>query len=261
MRREERVEDPELSLREALEGFQADMWTALPGTITSVDLVKQTVEVQPTIQAIRFDKEGNPENVTITVLINVPIVWPRAGGFALTFPIKIGDEVLVVFSSRSIDSWWQNGGVGAQVERRMHDLSDGFAILAPTSVPKALPNVSSGNVQLRNESGNTFIEIDDAGKISLISSVEIKMQAPIININGQATTITADATNINSQNATINGVNFTVNSSSVAAITAPVIQLNGSTAITGGITIDGESYTSHAHSGVEPGIGITGGVV
>ena len=161
MDRRERLDDPEESMRMALEDFQSQIWTALPGVVSVVDLDKQTVSVQPSIQGSVSSADGSSQSVNLPLLVDVPICWPRAGGFAVTFPVKAGDEVLVVFASRCIDSWWQSGGVGAQAEVRMHDLSDGFAILAPTSQPKVLSDVQTDGVEMRNEARDTYIKLTD----------------------------------------------------------------------------------------------------
>ena len=92
MRREERLDDPEESLRLALENAQSQMWTALPSVVTAVDLSKQTVSVQPSVQGNISAPDGSSQSVNLPLLVDVPIVWPRAGGFALTFPIVAGDE-------------------------------------------------------------------------------------------------------------------------------------------------------------------------
>ncbi|MGC8050122.1 Gp138 family membrane-puncturing spike protein, partial [Salmonella enterica] len=78
---------------------------------------------------------------------------------SMTFPVAQGDECLVVFASRCIDSWWQSGGIQEQAELRMHDLSDGFAILGFRSQPRALSNISTTSAQLRSDDGATFIDL------------------------------------------------------------------------------------------------------
>lgn len=174
MDRAERLDDREESLRLALESSQAQMWTAMPGVITEVDLAAQTCTVQPAIMGEATDAKGSTKAVQMPLLVDVPLVWPRAGGFALTFPVKAGDECLVVFASRCIDGWWQSGSVSPQAESRMHDLSDGFAILAPTSQKKALGGVSGGAVELRTESGDAFISLDAGGNITLKGNVLVQ---------------------------------------------------------------------------------------
>ena len=232
MNREERLDDPEESLRLALENAQANIWTAMPGIVTAVNLSAQTVSVQPAIQGVVTSPDGSTQATNLPQLVDVPIVWPRAGGFALTFPIAAGDEVLVVFGSRCIDSWWQQGGVGAQAEARMHDLSDGFAILAPTSQPKKFANVSSANVQLRDTAGTTFVEITPGGKARVIGATAIDIAAPTINMNA----------------------------SGAVNITAPTIAMNGQvTQASGSFSIGGITFGSHKHTGVQPGSGTSGG--
>ena len=232
MNREERLDDPEESLRLALENAQANIWTAMPGIVTAVNLSAQTVSVQPAIQGVVTSPDGSTQAVNLPLLVDVPIVWPRAGGFALTFPIAAGDEVLVVFGSRCIDSWWQSGGVGAQAEARMHDLSDGFAILAPTSQPKKFANVSSANVQLRDTAGTTFVEITPGGKARVIGATAIDIQATTINMSA----------------------------SSAVNITAPTIAMNGQvTQASGSFSIGGITFGSHKHTEVQPGSGTSGG--
>ena len=223
MDRRERLDDPEESLRMALESYASQLWTALPASVVSVNLAAQTVSVQPTIQGSVADPAGNVRQVNLPLLVDVPLVWPKAGGFALTFPVAPGDEVLVVFACRCIDSWWQSGGIGAPAEARMHDLSDGFAILAPTSQPKKLANVSASNVQLRNYAGNTLVEITPDGKANITGAAEINLTAPVINLTG-------------------------------------TMNLNGQLTQTGGsMSIGGIVFGTHVHGGVQPGGGTTSG--
>lgn len=185
MRRTERLNDTEESLRLALEAERAGIWTALPAIVVAANLAAQTVSAQPTIQGTITGPDGVARNVNLPLLVDVPIVWPRAGGFALTFPVAAGDEVLIVFASRCIDSWWQSGGIGAPAEARMHDLSDGFAILAPTSQPKRLGGVSSSNVQLRDSAGSTFVEITPSGAVNIVAATSINLTAPSIKFHGE----------------------------------------------------------------------------
>ncbi|MHC3068972.1 Gp138 family membrane-puncturing spike protein [Klebsiella pneumoniae] len=229
MNREERLDDPEESLRLAMASQQAQIWTALPGVVAAVNLAAQTLSVQPTVQGSVASPDGAKQLVNLPLLVDVPIVWPRAGGFALTFPIAAGDEVLVVFASRCIDSWWQSGGIGAPAEARMHDLSDGFAILAPTSQPKKLSGVSSTNVQLRDEAGTTYVEITPDGKARVVAATQIDVEAPTVNITGD--------------------LNVTGEMNLVGQLT----QSGGS------MTIGGVVFGTHKHTGVQPGSGTSGG--
>lgn len=174
MKRAERLDDLEEGMRLALDNALAHTWCALPGIIQGVDLGRQTCSVQPAITGTVMERDGKKKAVQLPMLVDVPLVFPRAGGFALTFPVRAGDECLVIFADRCIDAWWQYGKVSAPVEQRFHDLSDGFAILAPTSQPKKLSGVSSSAVQMRTEGGQTFVEVDAAGNITLKGNVRVR---------------------------------------------------------------------------------------
>lgn len=184
MDRRERYGDANEAMLAMLEGWQASLWTAIPGIVKSFNPDKMTCEIQPSVQAlVRSKDDSSPLPgaivakvpwwwVTMTLLVDVPVVFQNGGGFALTFPIAPGDEALVVFSSRCIDAWWQSGGVQPQAELRMHDLSDGFAFIGPRSQPRVLGGISTDSVQLRDEAGTTYIELK-SGQINIVGNVHV----------------------------------------------------------------------------------------
>lgn len=160
-------------MRMMLDGRQVGIWTAIPGIVTSVDLDAMTCEVQPAIQAVIEGQDGVQQAVNLPLLLDVPIVFPKGGGFLITMPIAAGDEVLVVFSSRCIDAWWQSGGVQQAMEARMHDLSDGFAIPGPYSQPNVPGGVSASELQIRNEANTARIAIGADGSVKLVSATGV----------------------------------------------------------------------------------------
>lgn len=204
MDRRERLDDPVEATRAALDGRQAQIWTALPGIIQSFDPVACTVTVQPSIQGSVSTPDGSVSRVNLPVLPDVPVVFPHGGGFSLTYPIKEGDEVLVVFASRCMDAWWQSGGVQAPAEERMHDLSDGFAIPGPWSQARRLdPPVDTENVQLRTDDGKAHItmqpdytiraqnpaaqvELTPGGEVTAEADAKITLKAPLIEMQASS---------------------------------------------------------------------------
>lgn len=215
MDRAQLLNDAEEAMRLVLDGRQSTIWTAIPGIIQSVNLAAMTCVVQPAIQGQIEDENGEIQSVNLPLLVDVPIVFPGAGGFLITFPMAAGDEVLVVFASRCIDAWWQSSGIQRPMEARMHDLSDGFAIPGPRSLPRAVSGISSTGAQLRNQAGTTYIEIAADGKIKLVSPVEVAVTG-----------------------------NLTV---------------SGTIVSTGEITRGGIPLSSHKHTGVTVGAGVSGG--
>lgn len=167
------LNDAENTFRAGLDGRQSGIWTAMPVIVTSVNYAAMTVECRIAIQGIVVNSDGSETPKTITPCVDVPIVFPSAGGFTLTLPVAPGDEGLGIFSSRCIDSWWQNGAAEDSqppMESRMHDLSDCFFIPGPKSQPNVISNISSSNAQLRTDDGMTYLEITPGGQINLVAN-------------------------------------------------------------------------------------------
>lgn len=213
----ERVNDNQEALRLALEGHQAQVWTALPGIIESFDADAVTCIVQPAIKAEVRAPDGSTQWVSLPLLLDCPVVPMRGGGCTLTFPIAKDDECLVIFSSRCIDAWWTAGGVQVQPEMRMHDLSDGFAIVGPFSQATKISGWSTSAVQLRSNDGQAYLQLNP-------TSHEIDIVTPgnwSANIGGNTTINVTGNANITAQN-------VAVNASSSASVTAPSISLGSS---------------------------------
>lgn len=105
-----------------------EVHTAMPGVVTAYDATTQQCSVQPSISLAYEDEVGKRVVETPPVITNVPVAFPRGGGFRLTFPLAAGDEVLLVFSMRSIDRYQTKGGVVDPGDDRRFHLADAMAI-------------------------------------------------------------------------------------------------------------------------------------
>ncbi len=236
MDRRERLGDSVESMMTAFEGFQTQVWTAMPGIIQSFD-ERQTCSVQPSIRARAQDKEGKYSWVQLPLLVDCPTQFPGGGGLALTFPVAPGDECLVVFANRCIDAWWQSGGIQNQADIRMHSLSDGFVLLGFSSLPNVFGGFSSSAAELRTRAGTSKVAVDAGGDVILLAA-------------GSATvTATGDVQVTAGGNAQVTAVgNLT--------LAATNINLNGN------VNINGNPWLAHHHSSNAPdGPFTTGGVV
>jgi len=179
MQQSERINDFGEAIRLALKGQSLITWVALPAIIQSFDATKCTCTAQPAIQAFVRQKDGTQTYVNMPILVDVPVIFPNAGTFVLTFPVQQGDEVLIIFADRCIDNWWNKGGINPQVtnqgvgELRFHDLSDGFAIVGPFSKPNVPTGISTSTVQLRTKDGTTYLEIDGSNNCNIHANVNI----------------------------------------------------------------------------------------
>ena len=87
-----------------------------------------------------------------------------------TWEIKPGDECLVLFADREIESWFINGDINPEAHTRMHDLTDAVALFGVRSIPKMIEIVRNC---LNLFYGNSFIKIDENGITIDASSVQI----------------------------------------------------------------------------------------
>lgn len=218
-------------LEHAIEGKLSSVWTALPALIVSFDASKRTCVAQATIQMQFCDEKKKTQWLTLPVIPDVPVQFPGGGGFVMTFPLKAGDEGILIFASRCIDHWWEHGEVQQQAELRMHDLSDAFFIPTVRSVPNVEASISTTDVMLR--------ALDPAGpQVTLKADNTVLVKAPA------SVAVTAPTITLNG-NVTVNG-NLTTGAGST-------IGLNGT------VSMNGEAYNAHRHTGVAAGGSLTGG--
>jgi hypothetical protein len=198
---QERHVDPHELQQMMLDRRQSQIHTAMPAQIVSYDPAKMTVTVQPALQLTHFKRDGTREPVTIAHIQDVPVWFPSGGGHILTFPIAAGDECLLVFSERSIDFWYQHGGVQKPSDLRMHDINDPICLVGMRPQTGVLGGAASGRssgpaahggaAQLRSDDGNTVITLDGPG-----GGVTIKTGGVTIVSNAGGVTLTAPTVTI-----------------------------------------------------------------
>lgn len=216
-------------LRKLMERQAQELRVASPGIIQSFDAEKQTVTVQIAIRE-KVNLDGVITHEDVPILVDVPIKIPRAGGYSLTLPVAQGDECLVVFGDNCMDGWWQGGEVSDQMDKRRHDLSDGYAILGITSQPRVLGSYSTDSVQLRNDSGDAYVEIKGS-VINIITAETVNIEAAEeVNVTG------SDKVEIQSN-------------------TLVTIHANEQT------TIEERVFLQHVHKNTQPGVGVSGVVL
>lgn len=162
-------------INKIMDNVSNNLRVSLPGIIQSFDPTTQTVSVQPALTENILNPDLSNSSVNLPLLVDVPIVLPRAGGYVLTMPVQKGDECLIIFADSCIDAWFSYGGVQNQLEKRRHDLSDSFCLLGTWSQPNVIENYSTTSTQLRSVDGSSYISL---------SKQEIDINAPTVKING-----------------------------------------------------------------------------
>lgn len=234
-----------LVIKQAITNMLKDVHTTIPGFVVSFDAETQTAEVQAGIRRIYIEKtkEGTEEKTAVDIpkFINVPVIFPRAGGWCITFPVKEGDECLIHFSERAIDVWRENGEIQDPKDWRMHNFSDAICQLGLSSAPKVITDFDDTNFQIRNEEGDANITFIDDKTIQINTPLKVIVTAPEVEINASTSVI------IDSPETTVTG-NLTVGGDANIAGTSTAADHDS----------DGISGKTHVHGNVQPGSGDSG---
>jgi hypothetical protein len=137
--------------------------TCLPGTVISYDFSIQRATVRPSIK--RQYKDGRVD--AMPDIVSVPLMWPRAGGASLTFPVRPGDGVLLVFSERALEDWLTKGGQQPPGDPRKFDLTDAIAI--PGLNPFTIPSLAENNDDVHLVYGGASVTIKPDGQTIITS--------------------------------------------------------------------------------------------
>jgi hypothetical protein len=150
--------------------------TCLPGRIEGYDASKNKAEVQPLIQK----KYDNDQLVTLPIIANVPVVFPRTATAGIFLPVARGDLVLLVFCQNSLDKWLVQGGIVDPEDRRKHDLNDAIAI--PGLYPFNSEAIGNGE-DLIIKAGESQFNIKKTGEVNIISNGVVNIKGTLINLN------------------------------------------------------------------------------
>lgn len=213
----------DLSLADALDFFKTKMFqginTIILGQVLEVDSVNKRLSIRSLINGVNtFDAPTTPPTI-----YDVPYGAVRGGSAGIITHFIVGDNVIIGFCQRQIDSTKTTESQSTPALYRFFSLQDAV-VLSHWS----------------NSDPTVFIKILD-------TEITIQAMANPITIN-----TTGDVT-INSENATINAT-------MLAKVTAPTIELDGNVTVSETLTIDGLPFLTHTHSGVTTGGGNSGPV-
>lgn len=153
---EPRIRTPTLAdvISTGINSSLMDVHTALPGKVEKYDKDKQTVNVKPLVQRSFPNDDGETILEPLPIITDVPVMFPQANGFFISFPIVVGDFVLLVFAERSLDNYKTGNGADADpVDLRMHNLSDAVAYPGVPPFSKALKDVDAENMVMGKDGG------------------------------------------------------------------------------------------------------------
>jgi hypothetical protein len=124
------------TLMVAIDNALANMHTATIAKVTAVGAT--TINCRPVTNRL-----VNGKSIALPEFIEVPPLFLQGGGSYTAHPIAVGDYCLLIFTERCFDRWYHGQDFQPPLELRMHDYSDGVAIvgLNPLAGAITIPTV------------------------------------------------------------------------------------------------------------------------
>ena len=147
------------TIREAVAAGILDVHTAIPARIERYDAATQKADCKPLVKRAYLDESGARQVESLPVIPGVPVMFPGAGGFRVTFPVAVGDTCLLVFSECSTDRWLSGSGQEVDPEfDHAHALADAVCILGLRPFGDALASTAT-DVCTIGQDGGTFVPV------------------------------------------------------------------------------------------------------
>lgn len=152
-------------IRRHIDAYNVELSVSIPAAVTSYDPASQKVSCKPLIKEPYLDEDEQRQVLSLPVIPGVPVVFPGAGGFRVTFPISDGNLIiegstvpattgLLVFADRSIDRWLS--GIGHEVDPEidhLHSITDAVFIPGLNPFGAALSSAPNDHATLGADSG------------------------------------------------------------------------------------------------------------
>jgi len=123
-------------LNDAIGEALSNLHTATVAKVTAVQ--EKTISVQPVTNRVVDGK-----SIPLPEFTKVPPLFMQGGGSYTAHPIAVGDYCLLILTERCFDRWYSGADFHDPAEFRMHDYSDGIAIVGinPKAGALTIPSV------------------------------------------------------------------------------------------------------------------------
>ena len=118
-------------LQDAIAFALSNLHTATIAKVTGVQA--KTISVQPVINRVVAGR-----TIELPEFTMVPPVFMQGGGSYTAHPIAVGDYCLLVLTERCFDRWYGGADFQSPAEFRVHDYSDGLAIVGVNPLASAI---------------------------------------------------------------------------------------------------------------------------
>jgi hypothetical protein len=211
-----------------IERFKNTLKTQTVGKVTQVNYVGEYIEsvtVKPYVNTVYKDGLIMEK----ASCYRVPLIFPSSGGGIMSFPVEIGDPVLLMFCHEDIEAYMDTGAVSDPNTLRKFTSNDVVAIPCLYPYNESL-RPSKDKFQIKYKGAD--ISIDSRGAVTVNSPEDVTITG--------ATTVKVIAASITLQ---ADDVTCTGN-----------FRVDGTVSTGGDVTTDdGISLNTHTHGGVKVG--------
>ncbi len=159
------------AIRSHVSNFETQLYTALPATVVSWDAEAQTITASP----VMLEAYEDGDISKLPEIDHVPVMFPSGGGGSLTFPIQVGNEVLLVFSSRNFDTWWSTGEVDKlSSTQRYNEYTDAIAIVGAASKNKSVI-ANPDDVEIKFKGSR--VTLKESGSVEILCNGDLDINA------------------------------------------------------------------------------------
>jgi len=146
----------DVAIDEIINSYLLAMHTILIGEVTEFNAAEQTLSVQPVNKRKMVTADmAEP----LPIITDVPIVWPGAGDYWVTFDIPVGSAVLLLCAERNISVWMEEGGIVDPADPTKFDLSDAIAIPCLNHKKSVLSTIDSDAITIRNRDNDAYVKL------------------------------------------------------------------------------------------------------
>lgn len=139
-------------IKKAIDNRLLDIHTALIAKVESYDAEKQLVNVAPVLKRSVARRDGDFTHETLPLLCDVPVLFPRAGGYFISFPVKPGDFVQLIINETDIEAWFDESQPSIAHDERF-TLQGAVALPGIFPQSMALKGAHETNLVLGQEKG------------------------------------------------------------------------------------------------------------
>ncbi len=213
------------NLKDAFDSYLRQIFIELNchhlGTVVSFNVEQQTAKVSINYKKTYYEytNDLNPPKAVskdYPFLAECPVIVLGGGGANLTFPIKPGDQCVLLFNDRDIDNWWIGNNDLPNPTARLHNFTDAIALVGLKNLSNLIQNYDTVHAWITN--GTIKVGINNNDNLATIENASTTLGTQLQNLCTQLENLATAITNL-----TISSGTFTV---TVPALDTP-------TAVTG----------------------------